>query len=1669
MKKLFSQLLTVYLTILFFQVQAQTINENDKSCEHPKLQMGLSEIVKLSSAKKPINAMSVSNYNLYNWKEHNREMKVDIISKDNANELFGKLKKVGGVKLISVNKNTITCWVEIHKIQAYLERVEDIVSLRPFLNNAVAEVAGQPILTHFDTKDEDSKEEEEREREEQEREGKGEKAWWSIERDQYEFDLLKDPATGKIPREAPILAANAAIKAKPFRPIPYAQLTPADLTVIPRGPTNLGGRTRALGIDKRNAQIMMAGSVSSGLYRSTNGGTSWTRVAPIGQIHNVTALAQDTRAGFEDTWYYGTGEAVGNSATLGSSYRGNGIWKSTDNGLTWSLLTATTAVLENFDSPFDYVHRIVVDPTNGNVYAAAGNSIQRSTDGGTTWTPVLGTFTGLGYTDIIVTPTGRLYASFVGTDTNEGVYTSTTGASGAWTKIAGTISAVRTPAAWNAANTYGRIVMAFAPSNPNVVFFLYWNGTTSSCAAPAPEAKLFKYVQSTNTFTDLSANLPDEAGCLDGNDPFAVQTGYDLLVTVKPDDENTIFVGGTNLYRSTSGFTNTTATKRIGGYNSPADYALYPNHHPDQHIAIFAPGDNNTIYSGNDGGIHKADATAATVVWTSLNNNYVTYQYYHVDIDPANGSAALMGGAQDNGTTAVQTGSNFSSVWSGDGCGTAIISYTSPTAMNAIVSSQSGNIRRLTAPNTAFNIRPTGSSSGFVTYFNLDQDNTNYLYFAGFSSLYRTRIARTISGTAVSGSATGWEVVPAGITGDIQCMSTSRNDAYAGATYAATDANRKLYIGTTNGRVFRLNDPAFTVSAAVNITPVGASGVCSSIAVNPDDDNEIMVTFANYNVNSVYHTLNANAATPTWTVVEGPSTGAVALGSARSSIITKIGTTKTYFVGSSTGLYSTQAMTGATTVWDRVGTNEINYAVCASMRLRVSDNRIVVGTHGNGMFELQLTVPPVITTQPVASTICAGANTSFSIVSATATSYKWQISNDNISANFVDLTIAAPYSLTNGGATLNITGAVTGLNGKYFRCVAINVAGSTNSTGVLLTVNAIPTATASSNTPICAGSTLNLSSNGGGTYAWTGVNSFTSSLQNPTILSATTLATGTYKVVVTNANGCTAMATTSATVNAIPTATASSNSPVCLGATLTLTGGGGTSYAWTGVNSFTSSLQSPTIPNVTSLAGGTYQVLVTNNGCTATAITSIVINPLPTATASSNPPVCEGGIVNLTSPIGFASYAWTGVNSFTSTLQNPTILNATTLATGTYKVVVTNANGCTAMATTSATVNAIPTATASSNTPICAGSTLNLSSSGGGTYAWTGVNSFTSSLQNPTILSATTLATGTYKVIVTNANGCTAMATTSATVNAIPTATASSNSPVCLGTTLTLTGGGGTSYAWTGVNSFTSTLQSPTIPNVTALATGTYRVVVTNNGCTATATVSAIINSLPTATASSNSPVCSGGNVNLTGGGGVSYAWTGTNSFTSSLQNPIIPNATTLATGTYQVLATNANGCTATATTSVIVNAIPATPTTQANTSIILGSSISLSATGCTGVLKWYETISNNLVTMPVSPTVNTQYYAKCEVAENAITCVGAKSNDVSVLISTTIVSAQTGNWETASTWVGGIVPQFSDFVIIDTNHIVTINSIVAAKSIQYLGTGEVKFSSNIAKLNTGF
>jgi hypothetical protein len=198
-------------------------------------------------------------------------------------------------------------------------------------------------------------------------------------------------------------------------------------------------------------------------------------------------------------------------------------------------------------------------------------------------------------------------------------------------------------------------------------------------------------------------------------------------------------------------------------------------------------------------------------------------------------------------------------------------------------------------------------------------------------------------------------------------------------------------------------------------------------------------------------------------------------------------------------------------------------------------------------------------------------------------------------------------------------------------------------------------------------------------------------------------------------------------------------------------------------------------------------------------------------------------------------------SSFTSTQQNPTIASATTANSGTYTVVVSDGNICSASTTVQVTVNTLPALTATGGT-ICQGQSLNLSVTGASTYSWTGPNGFTATGASPSVNTQ-----GIYTVTGTNAVGCIGTATASVTVNPLPTATATSptGSVLCQGLTLTLESSGagvGGSYLWSGPNSFSSTSQNPTIPNTTGVNAGVYTVVVTNsNNCSATATVSVTI------------------------------------------------------------------------------------------------------------------------------------------------------------------------------------------------------------------------------------
>jgi len=500
-----------------------------------------------------------------------------------------------------------------------------------------------------------------------------------------------------------------------------------------------------------------------------------------------------------------------------------------------------------------------------------------------------------------------------------------------------------------------------------------------------------------------------------------------------------------------------------------------------------------------------------------------------------------------------------------------------------------------------------------------------------------------------------------------------------------------------------------------------------------------------------------------------------------------------------------------------------------------------------------------------------------------------------------------------------------------------DVFGNTASCSFNVEVDGLPFANAAANpNPVCAGKTLFLTASGGITYNWSGPNGFTSTQQNPSISNITLSGSGTYQVMVTNALGCTDTATLNVTVFPSPVAAASySPDPICEGETLYLTSSGGTSYNWSGPNNFSSNQQNPTINNISTTGAGNYTVTVTNsNGCTSTATVNVVVNSKPHATASATPnPACQGQLTWFTAT-GGVGYKWSGPNGFNiegASFGRHMELNMA----GVYTVTVTSSAGCTSTASVNVSVTSAPNATANvSPNPACTGDLIQLSSSGGTTYAWSGPAGYTSTQQNPQIPNAKLYHSGTYTVTVTNAAGCTATKSVTLKVNETPVGNAWYDaSTSCTGSTLQLHATGGGTYAWTGPGGFTSTSQNPTRANVNASHSGIYTVVITGlyGGCTSSYSVNVQIRPLPAITAWTTTPeVCEGDAAYLFASGGSTYQWSGPYGYLSNFQNPIIYNIPAYMDGIYTVTGTNEYGCTATAsvyidvqTVNAIVNATP--------------------------------------------------------------------------------------------------------------------------------------------------
>ncbi len=783
-------------------------------------------------------------------------------------------------------------------------------------------------------------------------------------RNAYEWKLLHDPATGRIPDN--IRMKELAYASTLPSDASLARGTSSSLVFQSRGPWNVGGRTRALGIDISNANNVIAGTTSGGMWRSTDGGNTWHSTTPINNYQSVSCLSQDTRRGHSNVWYYGSGEAYGASASAtGAYYLGNGVFKSTDSGETWTVVSGSAVSgVVSFNKWSQLVWNIATDPSDtvrDVVYAASYGSIYRSTNGGVTWDSVLGVFgtsTSSYFTDVAVTKSGVVYATMSSDGANKGIYRSADGVH--YTNI--------TPAGFPI--NYNRVKIGISPSNEEQVYFL-----ANTPGAGMPDTNylgsvewnsLWRYTYISGTGADTggawinrSSNLPMIGGVFN---KFTCQGSYDLVVKVKPDDTNTVFIGGTCLYRSTNGFKDTTHTSYIGGYVWGATLPVvmqYANHHPDQHELVFYPNDPNKMISGNDGGLFMTNNNMATSVsWNSLNNGYLTSMFYTCAIDHATSSDIIIGGAQDNGSWYTNN-TTLTSPWvsprGGDGSYCAI----ADSQKAYYFSIQSGRVMRAKLNSTGgidsfARIDPIGGGAyQFINPFVLDPNDNNIMYMLAGTHIWRND---NLSGIPYAGNwdtiATNWYKIPDSVTG---------SGALSAIAVSKTPANR-VYVGTDYRGVFRYDSANLTAPHKVRINPVSGSvifpaqGNVSCIAVDPTDGNKLLVVFSNYNVYSLFYSADAGA---TWKKVAGNleefSSGAGSGPSLRWAKIMPVRDGMVYLVGTSVGLFGATMLNDTSTRWVQLGANSIGSNIVDQIDCRESDGLVVVATHGHGIFSTHIT------------------------------------------------------------------------------------------------------------------------------------------------------------------------------------------------------------------------------------------------------------------------------------------------------------------------------------------------------------------------------------------------------------------------------------------------------------------------------------------------------------------------------------------------------------------------------------------------------------------------------------------------------------------------------------------------------------------------------------------
>jgi hypothetical protein len=1071
---------------------------------------------------------------------------------------------------------------------------------------------------------------------------------------EFQYKRTKNPFTGKVDRQNmwDAVLQTTQLKEDNLK----SQKSVSALNWVERGsftdavgPSNgntrpgngvTSGRIRAVWVDLADAtgKTVWVGGVDGGIWKTTDitaTTPAWVPANDFLSTLSISGICQDPTN--TNIMYFCTGESFFN----GDAVFGNGVFKSTDHGVTWVQLPGT--------STLNRCSKILCDAA-GNVYVSTiGISIavglQRSSDQGATWVSINPFSTTSRIVDFEISSTGTMHVS-------AGLFS----AAGVGGYRFNTNPATATTTNWSSAAT----LFAF-PAGNNSRTELACVGNTVYASLGLSSSKIEAIAKSVDggnnwtTITLTATNISDLNG--DG------QGSYAQALAVDPSNPNNVIVGSLNLLKSTDG--GVTFNKISEWVGTTGQYV-----HADQHNCTWYDNGNKMLV-GHDGGISLT--TDKGITFTDKNTNLRLKQFYSVAIHPTS-TNYFLGGTQDNGTHQLNGPGLTSSVevTGGDGAFVAIDQDQPQFQVGAYVFC---NFRR--SANGGANWSGNGNSNSQGQFINpFDYDNLNNKVYASYDA----------------GQYVRWEDPQSGFTLTPVSIAAFNSIQVSSVTVSPYTANR-VYFGTEAGRVIQVDDAHTATPTETNITPAGMTGYVNSVVTGTSNQN-LIASITSTGVSNVWSSVNGGTS---WVACDGNLPDIPVYW----ALFNPDNNARAY-IATEAGVWSTDLLNGTATVWapettfPTVRTDMLKY--------RSSDRLIAAATHGRGIWTATIPAgcaAAAITTQPVSAGVCILGNTTFTgAASGDGITYQWQVNAGGCSGvTWTNISNGGVYSGATTG-TLSITGATAALNNSAYRLVATGtcVPVAANSNCVTLTVIAASTVTAQpAGTTVCANSTATFTAAGSGAnpvYQWqvsTNGGGAWANITNTAPYSGTTTGTLTinpvaasfsnymYRLQVSN-TACPLTANSNAgmlTVNPLPVVQASSSATsVCTGTSATLTAAGADSYLW-------STTATTAAVTVTPVETTTYTVTGSNTatGCKNTASVTVTATPKPSLTLTARPytRLLPGLTTTITANANSAStnnfiYTWSytgggAAQNFTGNTHPVNLSNS-----GTYTVTVADAS-----------------------------------------------------------------------------------------------------------------------------------------------------------------------------------------------------------------------------------------------------------------------------------------------------------------------------------------------------------------------------------------------------------